>query len=203
MCEPISITTAGIIVGTTATTSTTVVAGVTTVLVTVAPNLITWGTIATGVALAGAAASAITTPVLKHAEGKAKNKAAHLRAVAEQAQITQEQHQESEKAAQQGFQLQRAALEAVGSVDNANLSDRSVKALGRAVNFELGTDQATVDRNVEFARQSAQSQLNNVSARLEQTRVGVGNLGAGSLAASITTGLIGVAAGGYLKASKN
>lgn len=101
-------------------------------------------------------------------------------------QIHEQLGQETEAAAQRAYELSRAALAARGSVNATNLADRSVRAIGRAIGFELGQDKSTVARNVEIINAQAAARLAGVDISLASAKAQIGSHGATALALEIT-----------------
>lgn len=112
--------------------------------------------------------------------------------------------QEAEANAQKNFQLAQAALAARGEVNAANLGDRSVRAIGRAVGFQLGTDKATVKRNQEVANQVATARLRGIELTRQSDKIQIGDPAtiAGTGAASTIAGSLSAGAGAYSAFSK-
>lgn len=112
--------------------------------------------------------------------------------------------QEAEANAQKNFQLAQAALAARGEVNAANLGDRSVRAIGRAVGFQLGTDKATVKRNQEVANQVATARLRGIELTRASDKIQIGDPAtiAGTGAASTIAGSLSAGAGAYSAFSK-
>lgn len=101
-------------------------------------------------------------------------------------QIHEQLGQETEAAAQRAYELSRAALAARGSVNATNLADRSVRAIGRAIGFELGQDKSTVARNVEIINAQAAARLAGVDISLASAKAQIGSHGGLALAMEIT-----------------
>lgn len=82
---------------------------------------------------------------------------------------------ETEAAAQKNFELAREALVAKGAAENTGLGDRSVKAISRAIGFDLGQDRATVEKNVETANRVASARLRGVDITLANQEAQIGD----------------------------
>lgn len=111
---------------------------------------------------------------------------------------------EAQGNAQKNFELAAAALAARGEVNAANLGDRSVRAIGRAVGFQLGTDKATVKQNQELANSIASARLRGVAVTKQSARLQVGNPGviAGVGAVNTLASGLNAGAGAYNAFSK-
>ena len=127
-----------------------------------------------------------------------------LEAKQEAKNVSVQAGQEAEANAQKNFQLAQAALVARGEVNAANLGDRSVRAIGRAVGFQLGTDKATVKRNQEVANQVATARLRGIELTRQSDKIQIGDPAtiAGTGAASTIAGGLSAGAGVYSAFSK-
>jgi hypothetical protein len=123
---------------------------------------------------------------------------------AERRNVLAQANVDAEANAQKNFQLSTAALAARGGVNAANLGDRSVRAIGRAVGFELGTDKATVKRNQEISNQVASARLLGIDITKQGQRLQVGNPAtiAGVGAVNALAGGLNAGAGAYNAFSK-
>lgn len=106
---------------------------------------------------------------------------------------------EAESNAQKNFELAVAAAAGRGEVNAANLADRSVRAIGRAVGFQLGTDKATVKKNQELANSVASARLRGIGITQQSQRLQVGNPStiAGVGAVNAIAGGLNAGAGAY------
>lgn len=82
---------------------------------------------------------------------------------------------EAQGNAQKNFELAVAGLAGRGSVQAANLSERSVRAIGRSVGFQTGTDRATVAKNQEIANAVATARLRGIDLTHASQKLQVGN----------------------------
>lgn len=90
-------------------------------------------------------------------------------------QVRDQLQQEAEAAGQKNFDLARKALVAQGKADNSGLGDRSVKAIGRAIGFDLGQDRATIEKNVEIANNVAAARLRGIDITLANQEAQIGD----------------------------
>lgn len=86
-----------------------------------------------------------------------------------------EANQQAEANAQSSFNVAVAALGARGNAQSANLGDRSVRAISRAVGFQEGTDKATIIRNQEIANGVASAKLRGINITQASQHLQVGN----------------------------
>ena len=101
-------------------------------------------------------------------------------------QISEQLGQETEASAQRAYELSRAALVSRGAVNATNLADRSVRALGRSIGFELGQDKSTIARNVEIINAQAAARLAGVDISLASAKGQIGSTSSTALAIEIT-----------------
>lgn len=120
-------------------------------------------------------------------------------AKAENRNIRAQANQQSEASAQSNFEVAAAALAGRGNAQAANLADRSVRAITRAVGFQEGTDRATIKRNQEIANEAASARLQGVDLTKAGQRLQIGNpaIIAGTGAASAIAGGLSAGAGAY------
>ena len=100
-------------------------------------------------------------------------------------QVSNQLAQEAEANAQKNFELARTAVAVRGEAQASNLGDRSVRALGRAVGFELGQDRASVARNQEIANAEARARLMGIQITRETEKSQIGEHGGMTLAFSL------------------
>ena len=103
----------------------------------------------------------------------AKAAASHQRS-----QVTRALHVEAEQEAQKRFALARDAQKAFGRAKVQDLGDRSVRALGRAVGFELGQEVSTLERNSQRASEIAAARLTGIDFTLAAQKDQIGPTGA-------------------------
>lgn len=99
----------------------------------------------------------------------------NAQAKAERRNVLAQANQSSEATAQSNFEVAVAALAARGNVNAANVSDRSVRALTRAVGFQEGTDRATIKRNQEIVNETASARLQGINITKQSQQIQVGN----------------------------
>lgn len=84
---------------------------------------------------------------------------------------------EADAAAERSFQLARAALQTRGRVQASPLGDNSVRAISRAIGFELGQDTSILEKNVELANQAARARLAGIDLTLADQKLQIGDIG--------------------------
>lgn len=99
----------------------------------------------------------------------------NAQAKAERRNVLAQANQSSEATAQSNFEVAVAALAARGNVNAANVSDRSVRALTRAVGFQEGTDRATIKRNQQIVNETASARLQGINITKQSQQIQVGN----------------------------
>jgi len=164
---------------------------------------VTIGTaIAYGVVAAGLAAGT-TTAVLEQQAAVEKKKSADKAlsfATAESAQITRG---EAETTAEESYELAREAAINRGLAQNSGLGVTSVRALTKAVGFQLGQDRATLQKNMATANADAHARLDAANMQRESEygqagdttglRLGL-NIGASVVTAVVGAGAVNAAA---------
>ena len=131
-------------------------------------------------------ATAVEDQKAREAQKKLVKANANLQAT----QVRNKQGAQAEAAAQKEFNLTRAALTARGASKSTELGDRSVRAIGRAIGFELGSDKATVRRNQELAAETAAARLTGINLT-EQSQLGqIGDTSGLRLGLEITGGVL-------------
>lgn len=118
-------------------------------------------------------------------------------------QIAEQVGQESELSAQKAYELSRAALVARGSANAQNLGDRSVRALGRAIGFELGQDKSILARNIEIINAQAAARLQGVDISLASAKVQIGSSSNTSLGLEIFGTIVETGRLGNILGSQN
>ncbi len=111
---------------------------------------------------------------------KNQDKLSEWNAKLQRGQIEDEQRHNQEAASQKTFELARSALADRGVIRSSSLGDRSVRALGRAIGFNLGQDRAVIKRNSEIANQEAAARLTGVALTRQSEIQSIGD----------TTGLV-------------
>ncbi len=102
-------------------------------------------------------------------------------------QITAGLQEDYEANAHKSFDLSRQALAARGISQAANLGDRSVRAIGRAIGFEVGQDKAIIQRNSEIAARVAAAKLTGIDLTLASQKLQIGNTSGSLLAQDIVS----------------
>lgn len=125
-------------------------------------------------------------------------------AKAEKRNVMAQVNQEAEAAAQKTFEVAAAALAGRGNAQAANIADRSVRAITRAVGFQEGTDRATLKRNQEIANEAASARLQGIDITKSSQKLQIGSpaLIAGTGAASAIAGGLNAGSGAYQAFSK-
>lgn len=106
---------------------------------------------------------------------EAKKEYAKINARTQRGQVYANLQDQTEANAQKSFQLAQKALAARGVAQASNLGDRSVRAIGRAIGFELGQDQATIDKNQEIAQRTAAARLTGIDITLQSQKEQIGD----------------------------
>lgn len=143
-----------------------------------------------------AAASGTASAVEKQEQAEAMKSMSATKLAFDTAKIKANLESKAEQAAEQRLELARDAAEARGRVLNTGAGDNSIRALSRAVGFELGQDQATVDKNVRIANRVAADQLFTARMQHEQTRQKAGDTSGVRLGFDIAGALVGGVASG-------
>jgi hypothetical protein len=137
-------------------------------------------------------------------QAKEQNTLINAASKAERRNVTTQANQSAEASAQSNFEIAVAALAGRGNVQAANLGDRSVRAITRAVGFQEGTDKATVKRNQEIVNQTASARLQgiDITKQGQQLQVGSPAAIAGIGAVNALAGGLNMGAGAYQAFSK-
>ena len=108
----------------------------------------------------------------QHQARKDQKKLVEANAVLQRSQVRTNLQETAEANADKQFQLSRKALLARGEVYNqASLGERSVRALGRSIGFDLGQDKATIQRNQKIAQDHAAARLYGINITEESNLV--------------------------------
>lgn len=126
-------------------------------------------------------AKAISDDATRHNQLRLSSQNARLA----RSQVATQLSQEAEANAQKNFELARTAVATQGEIRASNLGDRSVRALGRAVGFELGQDKASVARNQEIANQEARARLLGIHITRQTEKQQIGPHGGMTLALNL------------------
>lgn len=141
----------------------------------------------------GQAAGGIMSAVGQAKGRDAQSELAKRNARLQRGQVYDQLQQETEANAQKNLELARAAQTARGAVKASNLADRSVRAIGRSIGFQLGSDQATVARNQEIAQQQAAARLTGIDISLQSQKAQIGDTSGLTLGLDIGSAVIGSA----------
>lgn len=121
---------------------------------------------------------------------EAQKELAKRNARLQRGQVYSQLQQETEANAQKSLELARQAQIARGAAKAANLADRSVRAIGRSIGFQLGTDQATLERNQQIAAEQAAARLTGIDITLQSQKEQIGDTSGFAMGMDITSGLI-------------
>lgn len=137
-------------------------------------------------------------------QAKDQNSLINAQAKAERRNTIEQNNQASEATAQSNFEVAVAAMAGRGNAQAANVADRSVRAITRAVSFQEGTDKTTIKRNQEIANQAASARLQGIAItkQSQQLQVGSPAVIAGVGAANAIAGGLNAGAGAYQAFSK-
>lgn len=125
--------------------------------------------LAAGVAGGGASAG------VSAKQAAAQRSLVKANARAERDNATNQLASEAEQNAQRTFEVTAAALAARGNAKAANISDRSTRAISRAISFQEGTDKATIRRNQEVANSVASARLRGIAITSAGQKLQVGD----------------------------
>lgn len=146
-------------------------------------------------------ASTTTSAVGAQETAKAQKEAARASAKLQRHQAEETAKREGEAAADKNFDLTRKALQARGQARNQDLGERSVRAIGRAIGFEMGQDKTTIQKNLELAEKQRAARLAGIDITLASQEAAIGDtsglglgleIGFGALSGAVsglTTGL--------------
>jgi hypothetical protein len=155
------------------------------------------------IAIVAIASVASTTTVAVNAQkaAEAQNKVSKANARLKRQQTAQAQAQESEANAQKAFELARQAQVAKGAAKAKNLGERSVRAIGRSIGFQLGSDKATLQRNQEIAATTAAARLRGIDLTRTSEQIQIGDTSGVTMGLAIGTGVLSAAGGAVAGAS--
>ena len=156
----------------------------------------------TGLVVGGmAAGGGITDSVNKHKAAKsAKNQAKNAYRQA-RVDVGSRLQDEAEAAANDQFELARARLEQQGEIRASGASQNSVRALSRLVGFEIGQEQAAVNRNFEEAEVAARQGLVAANKARDAAYIAAGDTSGVALGMNIAGSVVGGAMQGLSAAS--
>ena len=176
MCEPVSIT-----------------AAISATVAFVQANMaaIAIGTLA--VSAVASAGSGTAQAVNQQKAAKSQNKLSQMNQELQNAQVGRAQTQQAEAQANRAFELSRQFQMSKGQAQNAGLGDRSVRAIGRSLGFQLGADKATLKRNQEIANTQAAARMRGIQLTRESEKIQIGDTSAAGLGLQIGTSVIGAA----------
>lgn len=100
---------------------------------------------------------------------------AKANATLQRAQVRTNLQDEGEANTQKAFELSRQALAARGVAQASNLGDRSVRAIARSINFDLGQDKAIIEKNRQIAAQAAAAKLSGIDITLASQKGEIGD----------------------------
>ena len=148
------------------------------------------------------AASGTVAAVEQQKAAEQKKKAAKRQFTIEESLANRELVGASEQNAELNYELARKAAEDRGVIQTSGLGDRSVRAIGRSIGFQLGQDVATVQKNMDTARTNARTRLALGRQRRDAIYEAAGDTSGVRLGLGITTSLLqGIGAGGGTFAS--
>ena len=148
-------------------------------------------TIANVIVAATAVAVGTTQAVSAEQSREAQKELAKDNARLQRRQIKDALQDETEANAQKSFNLARQALAARSVAKASNLGDRSVRAIARAINFDLGQDKATIAKNQEIARRQAAARLTGIDITLASQKEQIGDTSGLRMGLEITGAVIG------------
>lgn len=108
-------------------------------------------------------------------QAKDQNTLINAQAKAERRNTVEQANQSAEASAQSNFDIAVAAMAGRGNAQAANVSDRSVRAITRAVGFQEGTDKTTVRRNQEIVNATASARLQGIAITKQSQQLQVGS----------------------------
>lgn len=128
-------------------------------------------------------------------QAKAQGAAVKQQAKNDRQNAVAQANTESMGSAQSSFELAVQGIAGRGQAYSSGLSEKSVRAIGRAVGFQTGTDRATVAKNQDIANQVATARLRGINLTESSQKLQVGDPGAvagigaiGALAQGLRTG---------------
>lgn len=143
-----------------------------------ASTIATVGTVASvGSALAavGSTAGTIAGQVNQQKSAKNQQTLANQSAALQTRQIAAQAQADSEASAGRALELSRASLIAKGQAKASGLGDRSVRAIGRSIGFDLGSDLATLERNQQLGNLQSNARLQGINLDLNSQRQQIGD----------------------------
>lgn len=140
---------------------------------------------------AGEAAAGILGDISGYEQRKQQNRLSSRNAQLQRGQVGQQLEQQTEANAQQAFELARSVVASKGAARNAGVSDRSVRALSRAIGFQYGQDKASLARNQEIARETAAAKLRAISITRASEKVQIGDRSKLGLGLNIFSSAVG------------
>lgn len=143
------------------------------------------------------AATGTVTAVEQQKAAEQKKKAAKRQFTIEESLANRELVGASEQNAELNYELARQAAEDRGVIQSSGLGERSVRAIGRSIGFQLGQDVATVQKNMDTARTNARTRLALGRQRRDAIYEAAGDTSGKRLGLGIGLSLLqGVGAGG-------
>lgn len=147
------------------------------------PVSITIAAVSIGVVATGAGVAA----GVSSQQGRvAQKKLAKSNARLQRRQVEAQAQQGAKARADAEFDAARAAAAAYGQAKAAGLSTRSVAAIGRAVNFDLGKDKATRAEQAKIASEVTAAKLQGIDITLASQEAQIGDTSGLTLGLDIT-----------------